>query len=63
MSTPTSPLPRPAGAGPPGSAAAQRLPRAFRSITTRWADNDVYGHVNNVVYWQLVRHRRERPFD
>lgn len=24
---------------------------AFRSITTRWADNDVYGHVNNVVYY------------
>jgi acyl-CoA thioester hydrolase len=25
--------------------------RAWRSITTRWADNDVYGHVNNVVYY------------
>lgn len=25
--------------------------RAFREITTRWADNDVYGHVNNVVYY------------
>ncbi|MFE8645932.1 acyl-CoA thioesterase [Sphingomonas sp. NCPPB 2930] len=25
--------------------------RAFRSIATRWADNDVYGHVNNVVYY------------
>lgn len=24
---------------------------AFRRITTRWADNDVYGHVNNVVYY------------
>jgi acyl-CoA thioester hydrolase len=22
----------------------------FLSITTRWMDNDVYGHVNNVVY-------------
>jgi len=22
-----------------------------RRITTRWADNDVYGHVNNVVYY------------
>jgi acyl-CoA thioester hydrolase len=22
-----------------------------RGITTRWADNDVYGHVNNVVYY------------
>jgi acyl-CoA thioester hydrolase len=25
--------------------------RVFRSISTRWADNDVYGHVNNVVYY------------
>lgn len=25
--------------------------RAWRPITTRWADNDVYGHVNNVVYY------------
>jgi acyl-CoA thioester hydrolase len=25
--------------------------RAFRGIATRWADNDAYGHVNNVVYY------------
>lgn len=25
--------------------------RVVRLITTRWADNDVYGHVNNVVYY------------
>ena len=25
--------------------------RTFRRITTRWMDNDVYGHVNNVVYY------------
>lgn len=25
--------------------------RFFRSIPTRWADNDMYGHVNNVVYY------------
>lgn len=25
--------------------------KAFRDITTRWSDNDVYGHVNNVVYY------------
>ncbi len=25
--------------------------RVFRSIGTRWADNDLYGHVNNVVYY------------
>ena len=41
----------------PPSAPARPAPqprsayRAFRSISTRWADNDVYGHVNNVVYY------------
>jgi acyl-CoA thioester hydrolase len=25
--------------------------RHFLQITTRWMDNDVYGHVNNVVYY------------
>lgn len=25
--------------------------RAWRSIGTRWMDNDIYGHVNNVVYY------------
>ncbi len=25
--------------------------RHFRPIQTRWADNDAYGHVNNVVYY------------
>lgn len=25
--------------------------RQFRSISTRWHDNDIYGHVNNVVYY------------
>jgi acyl-CoA thioester hydrolase len=25
----------------------------FRSITTRWMDNDVYGHVNNVQYYSF----------
>ena len=43
MST-SQPTPRP-----------QALPRSayrvFRSIGTRWMDNDVYGHVNNVVYY------------
>ncbi|MDB5890142.1 MAG: acyl-CoA thioesterase [Polaromonas sp.] len=24
---------------------------AFCSITTRWSDNDIYGHVNNVIYY------------
>jgi acyl-CoA thioester hydrolase len=26
--------------------------RLFRPIATRWSDNDAYGHVNNVVYYQ-----------
>lgn len=26
--------------------------RLFRHIATRWSDNDAYGHVNNVVYYQ-----------
>ncbi len=25
--------------------------RAWRTIPTRWADNDAYGHVNNVVHY------------
>ena len=41
---PTSP-PAKAGPDPRGSY------RLFRTITTRWADNDAYGHVNNVVYY------------
>lgn len=39
------------------TAATRRAPeprsafRTFRAIATRWMDNDVYGHVNNVVYY------------
>jgi acyl-CoA thioester hydrolase len=33
------------------------LPRAafrrFTPLTTRWMDNDAYGHLNNVVYYSL----------
>ena len=36
----TKPAPEPRDAYP-----------VFRSITTRWMDNDAYGHVNNVVYY------------
>ena len=35
---------------------AQALDRSafkcYRNISTRWMDNDAYGHVNNVVYYQ-----------
>jgi len=27
--------------------------RHFTCLTTRWMDNDVYGHLNNVVYYSL----------
>ena len=36
---------------------ARAMPQArysyavFREISTRWSDNDVYGHVNNVIYY------------
>ena len=26
--------------------------RWFMTVATRWADNDVYGHVNNTIYYQ-----------
>lgn len=36
-------------------ARSEPLPReaygAFQEITTRWNDNDLYGHVNNVTYY------------
>lgn len=32
-------------------AEARSAYKVFRSISTRWMDNDVYGHVNNVVYY------------
>ena len=37
---PSKPLPEPRSAY-----------KAFRPISTRWMDNDAYGHVNNVVYY------------
>lgn len=26
----------------------------FKQMTTRWRDNDVYGHMNNVVFYEYV---------
>ncbi len=49
--------PVPASASPFISTAVPARPQersayaVFRSLTTRWGDNDVYGHVNNVVYY------------
>ena len=28
--------------------------RAFRTITTRWMDNDIYGHMNNARYFEII---------
>jgi acyl-CoA thioester hydrolase len=39
-------------ATPPATLPEQRCEfRVLRAITTRWMDNDQYGHVNNVVYY------------
>jgi acyl-CoA thioester hydrolase len=27
--------------------------RHFTTLTTRWSDNDAYGHLNNVIYYSL----------
>lgn len=40
MSSSTRPQPEPRSAY-----------RVFRPISTRWFDNDIYGHVNNTVYY------------
>ena len=44
MNSPPLPIARPE----PESRTAYK---AFRSMATRWLDNDMYGHVNNVVYY------------
>ena len=36
---------------PRPSAQPRSAYRHFSSISTRWMDNDVYGHINNVVYY------------
>jgi acyl-CoA thioester hydrolase len=41
MSSPSPPRPAPG---------RREQYSAFHDITTRWADNDPYGHINNVVY-------------
>lgn len=45
MTLPSAPRPGPAA---PDDRSSYRV---FRPISTRWMDNDVYGHVNNVVYY------------
>lgn len=38
--------------GRPTPTLKSRYPHTLR-IATRWADNDAYGHVNNVIYYSL----------
>ena len=47
---------RPASPTSEGTTPRPRPPRRggyrwFTTIATRWADNDIYGHVNNIVYY------------
>jgi acyl-CoA thioester hydrolase len=44
-----TPSPSPDREGPLERASFVR----FSGMTTRWRDNDVYGHLNNVVYYEL----------
>lgn len=48
--TSTSPSATPASAEPATLPGRADFPHLL-SIPTRWMDNDVYGHVNNVVYY------------
>ena len=41
--------PKPAAARP----APREHYRGFSTLSTRWMDNDIYGHLNNVVYYRL----------
>ena len=47
---------------------SERAPRptrgdyvVWRRATTRWADDDAYGHMNNATLLRAVRHRGQRP--
>ena len=43
---------RPADAPDPRSLTREHFDHVAR-VTTRWADNDMYGHLNNAVYYEL----------
>lgn len=42
MNTATRPSPQP-----------REAYRSFRTLGSRWMDNDIYGHINNVVYYSF----------
>lgn len=37
---------------PKAQAPSRDVFRLFQAVPTRWLDNDVYGHVNNVVFYE-----------
>ena len=44
----------PTGAAPdPRALTRAHFDRVVR-VTTRWSDNDMYGHLNNAVYYELA---------
>ncbi len=47
---------RPTGGGRPDPSARPGRSDyvAWRTATTRWADDDVYGHMNNAAYFELI---------
>src|SRR5678816_373620 len=51
MRSPRRPMPHRAASAPRPEPEQRTAYRHFRRIPTRWMDNDVYGHVNNVVYY------------
>lgn len=44
---------RPASTGGPGDRPTRADFVAWRRITTRWRDDDAYGHLNNATYYEL----------
>ena len=46
MTTPATPAARPV-------AQPRSAYRRYTTLSTRWMDNDAYGHLNNVVYYSL----------
>ena len=37
-----------------GALAERATYRAFHMVSTRWADNDQYGHINNAKFYEFV---------
>jgi acyl-CoA thioester hydrolase len=53
MTSPNAPAASPSDAAARPAPAPRSRYRRFVPLTTRWLDNDAYGHLNNVVYLSL----------